>query len=108
MQTVRLSCALFLNFGAEVWGMHQASDIEAIYTKFLRHMLGVVLGVKQTTNLSALYSETGRFPLSVFRQVIMIKYWIKILSQNDSSLPKQVYLMLKDDSEANRSNNEKN
>ena len=52
--------------------MHQALDIEAIHTKFLRR----ILGVKQSTNLSALYGETGRVPLSVFRQVIMIKYYI--------------------------------
>ena len=93
-----------LNFGAEVWGMHQASDIEAIHTKFMRRMLGV----KTSTNLSALYGETGQVPLSVFRQVIMIKYWIKIIFQNDSTLLKQVYLMLKDDSEANRKYNGKN
>ena len=83
--------------------MHEASDIEMIQNKFLRR----ILGVKKSTNLSALYGETGRVPLSVFRKIIMIKYWIKIISQNDSSLLKQAYFMLKDDADANRNYNSK-
>lgn len=38
----------------------------------------------------------------------MIKYWTKILSQNDSALLKQVYIMLKNDADANRNYNRKN
>lgn len=45
---VSRKCKLFdtlvgsvLNFGAEIWGMHDASDIEAIHTKYLRRELGV-------------------------------------------------------------------
>ena len=93
-----------LNCVAEIWGMHEASDIEMIHTKFL----GRMLGVKKSTNLSALYGETGRVPLSVFRKIIMIKYWMKVISQDDSSLLKQVYIMLKNDTEANRNYNGKN
>ena len=93
-----------LNFGAEVWGMHEASDIEVIHNKCLRRLLGV----KKSTNLSALYGETGRVPLFVFRKIIMIKYWIKIVAQNDTSLVKQVYTMLKNDAEANINYNGKN
>ena len=93
-----------LNFGAEIWGMHEVSGIEMIHTKFPRRMLGV----KKSTNLSALYGETGRVPLTVFRKIIMIKYWIKVISQDDSSLLKQVYIMLKNDTEANRNYNGKN
>ena len=86
--------------------MHEASDIEVIHNKFLRRLLGV----KKSTNLSALYGETGRVhvPLFVFRKIIMIKYWIKIVAQNDTSLVKQVYIMLKNDAEANRNYNGKN
>ena len=38
----------------------------------------------------------------------MIKYWVKIISQDDSSLLKQVYVMLKNDAETNRNYNGKN
>ena len=45
---VTQKCKLFdtlvgsiLNFGSEIWGIHGASDIELIHTKFLRRVLGV-------------------------------------------------------------------
>ena len=84
-----------LNFGAEIWGNHEATDIELIHTKFLRH----ILGVKKSTNLTALYGELGRVPMAIMRKIIMIKYWIKILKQNDDALVKKAYLMLKSDAD---------
>ena len=54
-----------------------------------------------STNLTAHYGELGRVPLMVFRKVIMIKYWIKILNQNDSSLVKKMYTLLKSDTDVN-------
>ena len=81
---VTQKCKLFdslvgsiLNFGAEIWGNHEGTDIELIHTKFLRR----VLGVKKSTNLSALYGELGRVPLATFRKIIMVKYWIKYLAK---------------------------
>ena len=47
-----------LNFGAEVWGYHEATDIELIHTKFLRR----ILNVRKSTNLTAFYGELGRVP----------------------------------------------
>ena len=93
-----------LNFGSELWGLHPASDVELVHTKFLRY----ILGVKQSTNLTALYGELARSPLLVYRKINMIKYWAKILQQNDSSLLKKVYLMLKNDTDLNRNYNGQN
>lgn len=93
-----------LNYSSEVWGMHAASDIELVHTKFLRS----ILGVKKSTNLSALYGELGRTPFSISRKIKMIKYWIKILQQNNNSLLKQVYLMLKQDTDLNINYNGQN
>ena len=89
-----------LNFGAELWGTHEATDIELVHTKFLRR----VLKVKKSTNLAALYGELGRVPLVVYRKVIMIKYWIRILNHNDSSLVKKMYMLLKSDTDQNNDN----
>ena len=72
--TVELSvaqkCKLFdtlvesiLNFGSEVWGMNEASDIELLHTKFLRR----ILEVKKSTNFIALCGELGRFPFHIIR-----------------------------------------
>lgn len=96
--------ASILNFGSEIWGMHDATDIELIHTKFLRR----ILGVKKCTNLSALYGELGRYPLSVIRKIHMIRYWMKIIRLNDSSLVKQSYLLLKEDADRDNSYSGKN
>ena len=109
--TIKQQCALFdslvasiLNFGSEIWGFHDASDVELIHTKFLRR----ILGVKNSTNLASLYGEVGRYPLLLTRKINIIKYWIKILKQHDTSLMKQIYIMLKDDAENNHNCNGKN
>ena len=108
---IKQQCALFdslvasiLNFGSEIWGFHDASDVELIHTKFLRR----ILGVKKSTNLASLYGEVGRYPLLLTRKINVIKYWIKILKQHDTSLIKQIYIMLKDDAENNHNYNGKN
>ena len=93
-----------IQFGSELWGFLEATDVETIHTKFLRR----ILSVKKSTNLAALYGEVGRLPLSVIRKINIIKYWIEILNQNDSSLVKQVYLMLREDAENHRNYNGKN
>ena len=90
-----------LNFGSALWGMHKATDIELVHTKFLRY----ILREKKSTNLSALYGELARIPLSFYRKINMIKYWVKILQQNDSSLLKKVYVMLKNDTDSNNNYN---
>ena len=63
-----------------------------MHTRFCRSLLGV----KKSTNLSALYSELGRKPLLVFRKISLLKYWFKILN-TDNILLKNVYYMLVDD-----------
>ena len=93
-----------LNYSSEICGMHAASDIELVHTKFLRS----ILGVKKSTNLYALYGGLGRTPFSTSRKIKMIKYWIKILQQNNNSLLKQVYLMLKQDTDLNINYNGQN
>lgn len=80
--------------------MNPAKDIELIHTKFLRR----ILGVEKSTNLMAIYGELGRFPMSVIRKLNMIRYWIKVIKENETSLVKQVYIMMKRDADLNNSN----
>ena len=86
-----------LNYSAEVWGNHPGADIERIHTKFCRK----VLQVKTSTNLDCLYGELGRLPMSVMRKIIMIRYWIKIITSSHTSLLYRVYSMLMTDVENN-------
>ena len=76
-----------LNYSAEVWGYHKGPDVEIVHNKFCRKLLGV----KRSTNINALYGELGRIPMSVQRKLIMIKYWIKIITSNDQTILFKVY-----------------
>ena len=84
-----------INYSSEVWGCHEAKDIEMVHTKFCRK----ILCVRQSTNVNGLYGELGRVPLYITRKVNMLRYWYKLLRLNEQALQKIVYLMLKDDTE---------
>ena len=84
-----------LNYAAEIWGAHNGPDIEVIHTKFCRKLLTV----KRSTNLDALYGELGRIPMLVQRKIIMVKYWLKILTLDNNSILSKTYRMLKSDLE---------
>ena len=56
-----------------------------------------VLCVRLSTNLNALYGELGRIPMSTQRKLMMIKYWIKLLTVNDQSLLYKTYNILQID-----------
>ena len=77
--------------------MHEAKYIEILHTKCCRR----ILGVKQSTNLVALYGELGRFPFTIIRKLRMLKYWQKILKMNNNMLTKKVYYLLKNDGDSN-------
>ena len=83
-----------MSYSSEIWGYHQGSDIKRVHTRYLRYLLGV----KRSTNLSALYSELGRKPLIIYRQLRMLKYWIKLRNTNDPLL-KSMFNMLTTDVE---------
>lgn len=93
-----------LNYSSEVWGMHEAKDVEIIHTKFCRW----VLNVKKSTNLVGLYGELGRCPLIIHRKFNMIKYWVKLLKSDELLIPKKIYIMLRNDANNNNSYNGNN
>ena len=73
--------ASVLNYGSEVWGYDKCRDIDIVHNKFCRY----ILCVKKSTNVDAKYGDLGRLPLSVFRKLRMIKYWIRIVENYDSN-----------------------
>ena len=79
-----------LNYAAEILGFHKGPDVERLHTRHCRSLLGV----KKSTNLSALYSELGRKPLLVFREMRLLKYWVKILTTDNIFLEKKNYMLL--------------
>ena len=57
--------ASVLNYGCEVRGFINAECIERVHRKFCKY----IINVKRTTNNYALYSEVGRYPLSIERRI---------------------------------------
>ena len=64
--------------------------------------------LKKTTNLSGMYGELGRVPFIIQRKFNMIKYWVKLLKSSDTSLPKRIYTMLKEDADSGNTYNGSN
>ena len=65
-----------LTYGCEVWGLGKASPLDVLHLSFLKSLLKV----KTTTPNCFVYGELGVFPLSIERQVRIIKFWLKIIS----------------------------
>ena len=81
--------------------MHEARDIEIVYTKILY----VILGVRRSTNLCDIYGKIGRVQLIISRKLNMIKCWIKLLNSSEALITKKVYFMLRNDANRNISFN---
>ena len=74
-------------YSSEVWGIREFSNINSITLYAYKRLLGVT---KKTPNC-LIYSELGRYPLSMYASLHAIKYWFKILSMEDDRLPKLAY-----------------
>ena len=69
-----------LNYGCEVWGHHDAPNIEQVHLKFCKN----ILGVRKSTQNDFVYGELGRFPMHVSRKLRIIKYWLNIVTGQKS------------------------
>ena len=87
-----------LTYGAEIWGFETKECIERVHTKFLKY----VLGVPTSATNAAVYGECGRLPVKVTAILKLIKYWLKVLEMPSNRLPKNVYLMTYELTEAGR------
>ena len=69
-----------LNYASEVWGFHKATSVETIHLQFCKK----VLGVKQSTQNDFVYREIGRTDYQSRRFVALIKYWLKVISSEET------------------------
>ena len=76
-----------LLYGCKTWGTGNYKALELYHTRFINRRLGV----KNSTNTFVSFAETGRFPLAIDIILQIIKYWVKILSSEESSYIKLVY-----------------
>ena len=96
------TCVLpILMYGCEVWS--DTSENKLIERQQLKY-LKLMLGVKASTCNSAIYGETGRFPIFLNQVYRSIKYWLRIERLDNSKIVKKVYIQLKENAEVGFSN----
>lgn len=67
------------NYGCQIWGFGESPRTEGVHVRFCKYVLGLYGNV----NNDCVYGELERYPVSVHRKLLIIKYWVKILnSQN--------------------------
>ena len=76
-----------LCYGCEIYGAENYAIIETFHLKFMKH----ILDVKLSTNSVMVYAETGRYPLAIYVNICMIKFWFKILNSDVHKLIHIVY-----------------
>ena len=76
-----------LTYGCEVWGFCKAEQLERFYLGFFKS----ILCVRKTIPSSFIYNELGIFPLSITRQIRLIKYWLRITKMSNKNPVKIVY-----------------
>ena len=91
--------APILTYSCEVWGVYQKHDFEKwdktptekAHLRFCKYFLGVN---KKASNI-ACRAELGRFPLKLFIDKLIMKYFNHLLTLPDSTITKQAFLMSK-------------
>ena len=71
---------LIVMFDSEVWCVGNCDEIDKYVGGFLKKLLRV----KQSTDTSMIYAETGSFGLSVFVRLSIVKYWLKVIISGDN------------------------
>ena len=86
--------APILNYSSEVWGFHKSHDVETVHLHFCKKLLGV----KQSTQNDFVYGELGRKDFQSRLYINIIKYWLKVITSDNSKLIKSVYNIMLNDS----------
>ena len=76
-----------LTYGSEISGFSKADAIEHMHLQFCKHLLGV----KIQTPSNLIYGELGSVPVRNHRLVAAIRYWFKIMQNDDVNYIKLVY-----------------
>ena len=66
-----------LDYGTEIW--YQGKEIKTLET-VQNDFIKKALGVKRQTSTLAVHGETGRYPLYVRQNQILLRYWCRLLT----------------------------
>ena len=77
-----------MQYGSEVWGLDGASNCcENVHLYGLKKYLNV----DNKTPNDLVYSELGRYPITINSAINCIRYWIKLTEMENHRLPKRAY-----------------
>ena len=79
-----------LHYGAEIWGFHEAKNVERVHANYCKFVLGVF--DKHVPNI-AVTGELGRVSLITHRLVTIIKFWLKLTHMENKRLLKKAYIL---------------
>ena len=89
-----------ITYGSEIWSKTIHDCIESLQLKYLKRLLGV----GRNTPSQAVRGDCGRHNVFVYCTIKYVKYWFKMLAQNESSLLHSCYKMLYEYCENGRNN----
>ena len=86
-----------LTYGSEIWGVYLNQNFskwdkeptEKVHLKFCKYYLGVN---SKASNL-ACRAELGRFPLKIFIDKLIMRYWTHLFKLPDTTIAKQAFLI---------------
>ena len=67
-----------LEYGSQIWDFQsrRLSEIEIIHRKFCKF----ILNVPSSATNAGVYGELGRKPMSLRRNLLTVKYWLRLLT----------------------------
>ena len=89
-----------LNYGAEIWGGKEWTELEKLHLSACKY----ILGVSHSTPTDGLYAELGRHPLHISRKITIVKYFKCLSKLSDGWLAKKAFKQLSLDDSLNHHN----
>ena len=89
-----------LNYGAEIWGGKEWTELEKLHLSACKY----ILGVSHSTPTDGLYVELGRHPLHISRKITIVKYFKRLSELSDGRLAKKAFKQLSLDDSLNHYN----
>ena len=96
MQKHYYHCLIHILVVFEIMAVKCGVSTKLIATKLYMQFFKRILGVKRSTTNMMVYSELGRLPLYISRNIRIVKHWLKLLN-TDNCILKECYATLYDE-----------
>lgn len=81
-----------LLYGCEIWGTFKNTKTDSVIELMQNKFLKSLLGVNKNASNCAVRGELGQYPLQVFINIAIIKYWFRLATKDCRELLYQSYL----------------